>query len=164
MTPIRPCEEADLAAIATIYNDAVAHSNAIWNETLVDADNRRLWWRDRVEKGFPVLVAGEKGEVQGYASFGPFRPFDGYRSSVEHSVYVRKDQRGRGTGAALLDALEIEARQRGFHVMVGGIAHDNAISIALHERRGFREVGRMPEIARKFGVWQTLILMQKILD
>ncbi len=82
---------------------------------------------------------------------------------MEHSVYVRADCRGRGIGRAMLAALEDAARSGGFHAMVGGIAHDNASSIALHRALGFAEVGRMPEIARKFGQWQTLVLMQKLL-
>jgi L-amino acid N-acyltransferase len=160
---VAPSEEHDLPAIVAIYNHAVAETNAIWNETLADLDNRRAWRADRIKAGYPVLVAREGGETLGYASFGPFRPFDGYRSSVEHSVYVRHDRQGRGIGGLLLGALVAEARARGFHAMVGGIAHDNAASIALHRTHGFAEVGRMPQIARKFGQWQTLVLMQKLL-
>jgi L-amino acid N-acyltransferase len=158
---IRPCAESDLAGIAAIYNHAVAHTNAVWNEALVDAANRRDWWKGRLALGFPVFVAAIEGEVAGYGSFGPFRPFDGYRTSVEHSVYVREERRGAGIGRALLVALEGEARRLGLHAMVGAIAHDNEASIRLHLSLGFSEVGRMPEIARKFGAWQTLVLMQK---
>jgi L-amino acid N-acyltransferase len=161
--PIFHCRETDLVGIAAIYNHAVQHSNAIWNDALVDVANRRVWWQERALGGFPVLVARESDDVLGYGSFGPFRPFAGYRSSVEHSVYVREDQRGRGIGKAMLRALQAEARQGGFHAMVGGIAHDNAPSIALHAAEGFVEVGRMPEIATKFDTWQTLVLMQKLL-
>ncbi len=160
---VRDCGERDLDGVAAIYNHAVAHTNAIWNEALVDADNRRIWWQERVDGGFPVLVATSGDDVVGYASFGPFRPHAGYRSSAEHSIYVREDQRGQGIGKALLVALEREARRRGIHALVGGIAHDNIPSIGLHLAFGFREVGRMPEIARKFGAWQTLVLMQKLL-
>jgi L-amino acid N-acyltransferase len=158
------CEEQDLASIVEIYNDAVANTNAIWNETLVDIDNRRNWWQERLKGGFPVLVARDGNETVGYASFGPFRPFDGYRSSVEHSIYVRNDQRGKGIGKALLEALIDEAKAREKHVMIGGIAHDNAVSLKLHAALGFVEAGRMSEIATKFGQWQTLVFMQKILD
>jgi L-amino acid N-acyltransferase len=161
---IQHCEDFDLPGIVAIYNDAVANTNAIWNETLVDIENRRNWWLERLRGGFPVLVARDNNETVGYASFGPFRPFDGYRTSVEHSIYVRNDQRGKGIGKALLEALIIEAKARGKHAMLGGIAHDNAVSIKLHKALGFVETGRLPEVATKFGQWQTLVFMQKILD
>ena len=160
---IRPCEDRDLAAIMEIYNHAVAHTNAIWNDQLADIDHRRAWWQSRIQTGFPVLVATMDDMTIGYASFGPFRPHDGFRSSVEHSIYVSDACRGQGIGGRLLSALEAEAEAGGFHAMIGGIAHDNAISLALHAKHGFAEVGRMPEVATKFGQWQTLVLMQKIL-
>jgi L-amino acid N-acyltransferase len=160
---IRPCTEADLAGVTAIYNHAVRHTNAIWNDAIVDVPDRRAWWQERVAGGFPVLIARSDDAVVGYGSFGPFRPHAGYRSSVEHSVYVQDNQRGKGIGRQMLRALEAAARTGGFHAMVGGIAHDNAASIALHAAEGFVEVGRMPEIATKFNTWQTLVLMQKVL-
>ncbi len=160
---IRAARETDLPAILAIYNDAVANTNAIWNETLSDLDGRRSWWRERTARGFPVLVAVAGGEVAGYASYGDFRPFQGYRFTVENSVYVRKELRGKGIAAALMDALLAEARKQGLHAMVAGIEAGNAASIRLHRRFGFSEVARMPEIGFKFGRWLDLVLMQKIL-
>ena len=74
------------------------NTTAIWNDVLVDLENRRQWWRGRTEAGFPVLVAVEGDAVLGYASYGPFRAFDGYRQTVEHSVYVAEGARRRGVG------------------------------------------------------------------
>ncbi|RVI24277.1 GNAT family N-acetyltransferase, partial [Sinorhizobium meliloti] len=89
---IRDAAETDLPAICAIYNDAVANTTAIWNETLVDVANRKTWLKARNAAGFPVLAAlSLDGEVVGYASFGEWRAFDGYRHTVEHSVYVRAD-------------------------------------------------------------------------
>ncbi|SEQ52442.1 phosphinothricin acetyltransferase [Faunimonas pinastri] len=167
MTAIRHATEADLAAIRDIYNHAVEHTTAIWNEVVVDWENRRQWWRARVEAGFPVLVAlggADEGEpVLGYASYGAFRAFDGYRHTVEHSVYVAESARRRGVATSLMQALEAEARQAGLHVMLGGIAGDNPGSLALHKRLGFTETGRMPEVGRKFDRWLDLVFMQKVL-
>jgi phosphinothricin acetyltransferase len=165
---VRDAGEAELSGILAIYNDAVAHTTAIWNEVLVDLDNRRQWWRGRMETGFPVLVAvgdsgGETGTVLGYASYGPFRPFDGYRRTVEHSVYVAETARRRGAATALLTALEARARAAGMHVMVGGVAADNEASLDLHRRLGFSETGRLPEVGQKFGRWLDLVFMQKTL-
>jgi phosphinothricin acetyltransferase len=159
---VRDASEAELAGILAIYNHAVAHSTAIWNDVLVDLDNRREWWRARVGARFPVLVAlDDEGAVLGYASYGPFRPFDGYRQTVEHSVYVAESARRRGVATALIAALEARARAAGMHVMVGGIAADNEASLDLHRRLGFSETGHLPEVGQKFGRWLDLVFMQK---
>ena len=161
---IRDAVEADLEAIRDIYNDAVANTTAIWNETLVDVANRAAWLKARNAAGFPVLVAvSDTGEVVGYASFGEWRAFDGYRHTVEHSVYVRADQRGAGVGRALMLALIERAEALGKHVMVAGIESGNLGSIRLHERLGFRETGVMKEVGTKFGRWLDLTFMQLIL-
>ncbi len=155
--------EQHLLGILAIYNHAVVNTTAIWNDLLVDLENRRAWWRGRTDAGFPVLVAVEDDTVLGYASYGPFRAFDGYRQTVEHSIYVAEAARRRGIASALLSALETEARRAGMHVMLGGIAADNAGSLALHAKHGFAEAGRMPEVGQKFGRWLDLVFMQKIL-
>jgi len=155
--------EAHLPGILAIYNHAVVSTTAIWNDAVVDLENRRQWWRGRTEAGFPVLVAVAAGEVLGYASYGPFRPFDGYRQTVEHSVYVAESARRRGVARALMAALEAEARRAGMHVMVGGIAGDNAPSLRLHAALGFAESARMPEVGQKFGRFLDLVFMQKML-
>lgn len=80
---IRFANEADLPTLLAIYNDAVENTLAIWNETLVDLENRREWLKARSRDGFPVLVAEREGQVVGYASYGPFRPFEGFRHSSE---------------------------------------------------------------------------------
>jgi phosphinothricin acetyltransferase len=160
---IRPANEADLPGILAIYNDAVAHTTAIWNETIVDLENRRAWLEERQAKGFPVLVAADGGQVLGYASFGDFRPFEGYRITCEHSVYVAEGARRRGIGTALVAALIEEARRLGKQAMVGAIDAANADSIGLHEKLGFVEVGRMPGVGTKFGRRLDLVFMQKAL-
>ncbi|MFK8253817.1 GNAT family N-acetyltransferase [Ancylobacter terrae] len=161
MSLLRPAGEADLPGILAIYNDAVLNTTAIWNDTPVDLANRAAWLADRTARGYPVLVAAEAGAVLGYASFGDFRPFEGYRVSVEHSVYVAQAARGRGLGRELVAALFEPARALGKAVMIGGITAGNAASIALHERLGFIETGRMPGIGIKFGQRLDLVLMQK---
>ena len=99
---IRDATDADMAGVMAIYNDAVAHTTAVWNNTQVDLANRQAWLAERRRAGYPVLVAlGDDGRVLGYASFGDWRAFGGYRHTVEHSVYVRADTRGAGIGRAL---------------------------------------------------------------
>lgn len=174
---IRDATTDDAAGIAAIYNDAVTNTTAIWNETVVDVQNRIDWILDRQAADYPVLVAVDSSvdaedsgakdtgaqRVLGYASYGPFRPQDGFRHTVEHSVYVRADQRGAGVGSALLRALIERARTSGVHVIVAGIDASNLGSIALHERLGFTRVGLLPEVGTKFGSWLDLAFLQLIL-
>ena len=157
---IRDAAEADLPGIMDIYNDAVANTTAIWNEAVVDIENRRAWFTARRERGFPVLVAVRGRQVLGYASYGDWRAFDGYRHTVEHSVYVQKDARGTGTGKRLLKALIDRASFNGIHVMIAGIEAENTASIKLHEKLGFRVVGRFSEVGIKFGRWLDLTCME----
>ena len=113
------------------------------------------------------MVGGQKGanavsRVLGYATFGPFRgSWPGYRHTVEHSVHVRQDQRGRGLGTALIQALFPLAQARGVHVMVGAIDASNTGSLRLHARLGFVQTGLMPQVGRKFGRWLDLALVQR---
>lgn len=162
---VRDAEEADLPTICAIYNDAVAHTTAIWNEKIVDVADRARWLAGRRAGGHPVLVAVDgDGAVLGYASYGDWRAFDGYRHTVEHSVYVAAAARGRGIGEALMRVLIERARASGKHVMVAGIEAGNTTSIRLHEKLGFATVGTMPQVGCKFGRWLDLAFLQLILD
>lgn len=162
---IRDASEQDIEGILVIYNHAVTRTTAIWNERLVDLDNRLAWLADRQRAGYPVLVAARPdGQVAGYASFGDWRPFDGYRHTVEHSVYVAPDAQGAGLGKALMLALIERARALGKHVMVAGIDASNHGSIRLHEGLGFQQVGLMPQVGTKFGRWLDLAFLQLLLD
>ncbi|MBF8778995.1 N-acetyltransferase [Pseudomonas fulva] len=160
---IRDALAEDVPGILAIYNDAVRNTTAIWNETPVDLANRQAWFEARAAHGYPILVAVDDSGVLGYASFGDWRPFEGFRYSVEHSLYVRDDQRGRGLGFALMQALIERARGRGKHVMVAAIERGNAASIRLHERLGFEVTGQMPQVGVKFGRWLDLTFMQLVL-
>ena len=161
---IRDALESDLPAIRAIYNDAVLNTTAIWNEQPVDLANRQTWFNARQAQQNPILVSVENGEVTGYASFGDWRPFEGFRYSVEHSVYVRSDQRGKGLGPLLMAALIERARECGKHVMVAAIESGNQASIRLHERQGFITTGQMPQVGIKFGRWLDLTFMQLALN
>jgi L-amino acid N-acyltransferase YncA len=161
---VRDAGEADLPAILAIYNHAVVHETSVWNDDVVDLADRRAWWEARAAHGFPVYVADVDGAVAGYGTFGDFRTNRGYRFTVEHSIYVAAAAQRRGIGSVLLTRLISEARRMNKHAMVGGIAADNAASIALHLRFGFVETARMPQVGFKFGRWLDLVLMQKLLD
>jgi phosphinothricin acetyltransferase len=162
---IRDAQQADLPGILQIYNDAVLNSTAIWNDTPVDLANRQAWLAEREEQGNPVLVAlDDDGLVIGYATYGPWRPHEGFRHTVEHSVYVRDGQRGSGIGRGLMRELIGRARAAGKHVMVAAIESDNRASIHVHQQLGFIHVGHMRQVGCKFGRWLDLTFMQLILN
>src|ERR1044071_9108094 len=151
----------DLPAIVAIYNDVIATTTAIYRDEPITLEDRAAWLAERRAAGFPVLVARDEatGRVVALGSYGCFKTSPpGYRTTVEHTVMVAPAARGAGLGTQLVQALVAHARNRGFHMMVGLIAGANAGSLALHERLGFREVGRLPEIARKAGAWVDLLI------
>lgn len=162
--PIRAATEADLTAITAIFNEVIATSTAIYADDPFTPEDRAAWFAARQAAGYPVLVAQEGDEVLGLASFGDFRPWPGYRHTVEHSVHVRADARGRGLGTALVSALFEPARALGKHVMIAGVDAANAGSIRMHERLGFARGAVLREVGRKFGRWLDLELMQRFLD
>ncbi|MDH0731415.1 GNAT family N-acetyltransferase [Pseudomonas sichuanensis] len=162
--PLRDALVEDLPGILDIYNDAVRNTTAIWNETPVDLANRQAWFEARAQQGYPILVAVDETGVLGYASFGDWRPFEGFRHTVEHSVYIRGDQRGKGLGPILMAALIERARTCDKHVMVAAIESGNAASIRLHQRLGFAFTGQMAQVGVKFGRWLDLTFMQLNLD
>jgi L-amino acid N-acyltransferase len=162
---IRDAIADDIGGITAIYNDAVMHTTAIWNEITVDAVNRAAWLAERQRQGYPVLVAVDEREaVLGYASFGDWRAWDGYRHTVEHSVYVRGDRRGLGVGRALMEELIVRARAIGKHVMIAGIEAHNETSIRLHRKLGFEQAGHLKEVGAKFGLWLDLVFLELLLD
>jgi L-amino acid N-acyltransferase YncA len=162
--PIRAARPQDLPAILDIYNHEVRTGTALWMDRPVDLHNRQAWFETRVTQGHPVLVAvNAQDHVLGYGTYADWRLAEGFRHSVEHSLYVREEQRGQGLGLALLDALIAHARRADKHVMVAAIESRNAASIGLHRRRGFVCSGQMAQVGCKFGSWLDLTLMQLIL-
>jgi len=164
MATIRPATPADMAGLTALYNDVIATSTAIFNDTPVTVADRLGWFEARTKAGYPVLVAEAGGRVAGFASFGDFRVRPGYRFSVEHSIHVHEDFRGEGLGRGLMEALFPIAAGMGKHVMVAGVDAGNAGSLTFHERLGFVHAGCLREVGHKFGRWLDLVFMQKFLD
>ncbi|CAO3448238.1 N-acetyltransferase family protein [Azospirillum largimobile] len=158
---IRAATDADLPAILAILNEAILNTTAVWSLTPSTLEQRRAWMADRQAKGMPVLVSELDGAVVGFASYGEFRPWEGYKHTVEHSIYVESSVRGKGIGRGLLAALLDDARHNGKHTIVAGIDAENTASIRLHAGFGFVEAGCLRQVGRKFDRWLDLLFMQK---
>lgn len=153
------------AAILDIFNDAIVTSTALYDYHPRKPENMVAWFQAKAAGGFPVVgLVDARGTLVGFASYGTFRAWPAYKYSVEHSVYVHKDHRGRGLGAVLMRALIERARAKGVHVLVGAIDIANAGSIALHEKLGFTHAGTIREAGFKFGRWLDVGFWQLVLD
>ncbi len=164
----RLVERRDADAIRAIYNPEVLESTVTFDlvpRTLAE----QIAWIDEHSGGHPAIVAVADeptfsgSDVVGFASLSPYRSRPAYAPTVEDSVYVRRDRRGQGIGALLLDDLVRIARDHGFHSVIGRIVGGHEASIVLHRKCGFAEVGREREVGRKFGRWLDVVLMQRML-
>lgn len=156
---------AHAPAILDIFNEAIVSSTALYEyKTRTDAD-MQSWFEAKQAKGLPVLGAvADDGSLLGFATYGTFRERPAYKYTVEHSVYVHAQQRGRGIGRALLLELIERARQQEYHALIGGIDAANAVSIALHRALGFEHCGTVREAGFKFGRWLDLAFYQLLLE
>jgi phosphinothricin acetyltransferase len=161
---LRDAEAGDLAAIGEILNCEIRSGTASWTETPKTTEDMMRWFGERMARGHPVLVAEAGGEVLGYASYGAFRAGEGYRETVEHSVYVARPARGRGIARLLLERLIGRARAAGLARMVGGVSADQLASMELHRKLGFQEQGRLKGVGIKRGKRLDLALMVLALD
>jgi L-amino acid N-acyltransferase YncA len=161
---IEDATDDDLPAVVAIYNDVIRTSTAIYREEPATLAERQAWNETRKTNGYPLLVARtDDTPVAGFATFGDFRAWPGYRFTVEHSVHVAESHRGRGIGTALMRELIGRGAALGKHVMVAGIDADNAGSIRMHERLGFEQTGHLKQVGRKFDRWLDLVFMQRLL-
>jgi len=160
----RKVAETDLPGILEIYNDAILTTTALYTYEPMTGPMIRQWYDDKTAKNLPVYIVEIDHRVAGFASYGPFRPWPAYKYSVEHSIYVHKDFRGKGIAKKLLRTLIDHATADNLHTIVAGIDSGNEVSINLHRQFGFQEAGRLSQVGYKFGRWLDLLFMQLILE
>jgi L-amino acid N-acyltransferase YncA len=149
------------AAILDIYNDAILNTTALYDYKTRTMDNMVAWFKEKVEGRYPVIgVVADDGTLLGFATYGMWRVRPAYKYTVEHSLYVHKKYRGKRIGDALLKAIVEAARAQDYHVIVGGIDAENAVSIKLHLKHGFVHAGTVTQSGFKFGRWLDVAFYQ----
>ncbi len=157
--------ERHAGAILDIFNDAIAHSTALYDYRPRVLRSMVAWFEAKQSGNFPVLgVEAADGTLLAFGSYGTFRAWPAYKYTVEHSVYVHRAHRGHGLGQQVMHALIAEARRQDLHALIGAIDASNSGSIALHRRLGFQHVGTLPQVGFKFGRWLDLALYQLLLE
>ena len=159
---VRLAGPEDAPAIRSIYNLEVQESTVTFDLVPRSLEDQRTWLAAHAG-AHPAIAAVEGNDVIGFGSLSPYRDRPAYSTTVEDSVYVRRDRRGGGVGGLLLAELVALATTHGFHSVIGRIVGGHEASIALHRTCGFEQAGVEREVGRKFGRWLDVVLMQKLL-
>lgn len=163
MIYIREAIENDLPQLLSIYNDIILHTTAVYDYEPHTLEMRRQWFETKKQQGYPVFVAEEERNILGFSSIGPFRAWAAYKYSVENSVYVASEARGKGVGKLLIPPLIEAARKLKMHTIIASIDATNEASLRLHQRFGFTEVAHFKEVGWKFDRWLDLKFLQLII-
>lgn len=159
MLTIRPATEKDQFAILDIYNEAVENTTATFDTEQRSAENQMLWFKKH-KNNHPVIIGEEDDIIKGWASLSPWSDRKAYDGTVEVSVYVHHDHRGKGIGKKLLEIITLEGKKVNNHTIISRISAGNEISIHIHEQIGYRHIGVMKEAGIKFGKYIDVYFMQ----
>ncbi|MFM7045238.1 MAG: N-acetyltransferase family protein [Ilumatobacteraceae bacterium] len=164
---LRPATAADAEQVRAIYNHEVLQTVATFDLVPRTLDDQLDWLAAR-SGAFSAIVAVDPAaasgdEIVGFAALSPYRERAAYRTSVEDSVYVRRDRHGEGIGRLLLGELLAIAETSGFHAVFARINAAGEASIALHQALGFELVGIEREVGRKFSRWHDVAIMERLL-
>jgi L-amino acid N-acyltransferase YncA len=157
---VRAAAPADAAAICEIYNQGIDDRIATFETAPRTVTDVRMWFNS----SHPIVVVEDAGRVIAFASTSPYRSRDCYRGVAEFSVYVARDARGHGAGAAAMRALIDAAREAGFWKLVSRVFVENAPSRRLCQVVGFREVGTYLRHAQLDGAWRDVVIVERLLD
>lgn len=163
MIYIRQAQFEDLPDILGIINDAICNTTALYEYEPRTLTAQREWFETKQVSNLPVLVAATNNRTLGFASYGPFRPWPAYLHTVENSIYIASDQRGKGIGTLLLADLIKHAQIKSYHAIVAGIDAENTASINLHKKFGFTQVAHFHQVGWKFERWLDLIFLERLL-
>lgn len=157
--------DSHASTILDIFNDVIINSTALYDYEPRSAESMVCWFKAKEAGRNPIIGAvDDNGQLLGFANYGTFRAWPAYKYTVEHSVYIHKDHRGKGIGLALMQQLIAVAKEQQYHCMVGGIDITNVASIALHEKLCFTHAGTIKHAGFKFGRWLDLGFWQLLLE
>jgi len=157
---IRLMEEKDLPGVLDIYNDIILTSKAVYRYETQSLEEKRRWFKEQQTIGNPLLVFDVNGTVAGFATYSQFRPYPGYKHTMEHSVYVHKDHYQKGIAIQLMHELIRIAKEQDVKTLVAGIDGENIGSVKVHEKLGFEYAGTIKNAGYKFGQWLDLVFYQ----
>lgn len=160
---IQTYQSEDCPAILEIINDQIITGTALYDYQPRTLAQQLAIFDDKLQKGFPIIVAKVADEIVGFGYYSEFRFREAYKFTVEHSVYAKKNYIGKGIGKLLLSELIELAKKQNLHTMIGVIDSENESSIAFHEKFGFEKAGFIKESGFKFDRWLHSVFMQKIL-
>ena len=160
---IQTYQSEDCPAILEIINDQILTGTALYDYKPRTLEQQLAIFNDKLQKGFPIIVAKVADEIVGFGYYSEFRFREAYKFTVEHSVYAKKNYIGKGIGNLLLTELIELAKKQNLHTMIGVIDSENESSIAFHEKFGFEKAGFIKESGYKFDRWLHSVFMQKIL-
>ena len=158
---VRIAHSGDAPAIAAIWNPVIRTSAATFNAVEKSASDIALMITERQAQGHGFWVAQDDTQTLGFVTYAQFRAGQGYAHTMEHTVVLSDQARGRGVGRLLLETAEQHARTAGHHSMFAGVSGENTDGIAFHTRMGFETIALLPQVGRKFDRWHDLVLMQK---
>lgn len=160
---IRPANAADAAEIANIYNHYIKNTTITFEEIEVTGEEMARRIDNVTAAGLPWYVIEHNGKLAGYAYATKWRERSAYRFSVESTVYLKQEYAGQGLGKILYSRILDVLHDKGFHVVIGGIALPNEASTALHESLGFSKVAEFREVGQKFGRWINVGYWERVL-
>ena len=163
MLTIRKAVPEDLAAVTDIYNQAILNTTATFDTGIKTPEEQKAWFEKHGAR-YPLLVAQQDNIIVGWASMSAWSDRCAYADTAEISLYVREEYQGKGVGRKLSGAILLAGREGGLHTAIARIAEGNDISIRLAESLGFKHIGVMREVGRKFGKLLDVYLMQIIFD
>jgi len=160
---IRPYTPADIAAVTRIYGHYVRETVITFETEEPSEAEMASRFSAIAEKGHPLLIGEMDGGVIGYAYASTYRPRAAYRFTCEDSIYLAPSAVGHGLGGQMLTRLIEDASKAGLKQMLAVITAERANSIRLHEKAGFRMIGRYAALGYKFDRWLDIVHMQKAL-
>lgn len=155
------CTEEYASQILEIFNDAILNTTALYDYNPWTIETMHVWFENKRTHNFPVIgLVDERGKLMGFGSYGQFRLRPAYKYTIENSIYVHRDYRGRGLGKILLAEIIEQAKLQQYHCIIGVIDANNVVSLGLHESFGFKNIGTFNEVGFKFGKWLDATFMQ----